>query len=217
MPIRNLTAGKTRSLPVAQADLDRMYAILQGIDPTLSLDIVSGAQPASGPHRTGSHRHDVDASGFGHTADIVFSRDGRALMPDANKELYANYIKAAAPSFPGIGHYGWGIHVGNGNPAFWGPNKSAATADPTFAAAYAAGRGGAPAGPAGPTQAQAFQPALGDVVAPTGVATTTVNPMMSAGLGFIQRAEERRDREAEEDRKRREALFATPYLAGLYG
>src|SRR6185295_1046579 len=156
MPIRNLTAGKVRSLPVAQADLDRMYAILQGIDPTLSLDIVSGAQPASGPHRTGSHRHDVDASGFGHTADIVFSRDGQQLLPNANKELYAKYITAAAPVFPGIGHYDWGIHVGGGNPAFWGPNKSAATADPTFAAAYNAGRGTAPTQAGG---SPPFQPA----------------------------------------------------------
>ena len=216
MPIRNLTAGKTRSLPVAQGDLDRMYAILQGIDPTLSLDIVSGAQPASGPHRTGSHRHDVDASGFGHTADIVFSRNGQALMPNANKELYANYIKAAASSFPGIGHYDWGIHVGGGAPAFWGPNKSAATADPTFAAAYNAGRGAAPTQAGG---SPPFQPALGDVVAPTSVATSAVpnDPLTAAGFGFLQRAQERRDRESEDERQRREALFSTVGLAGLYG
>lgn len=215
MAIRNLTAGKTRSLPVAQADVDRMYAILQGIDPTLSLDIVSGAQPASGPHRTGSHRHDVDASGFGHTADVVFSRGGQQLLPNANKALYAKYFTAAAPYFPGMGHYDWGIHVGSGAPAFWGPNKSAATADPQFAAAYNQGRGSAQAG-ASPPQ---FQPALGDVVAPTSVATSAVpvsDPLAQAGLGFIQRAEERRERESEEERKRRIALFSQPSLAGLY-
>jgi hypothetical protein len=214
MPIRNLTAGKTRNLPVAQADLDRMYAILQGLDSTLNLDIVSGAQPASGPHRTGSHRHDVDASGFGHTADIVFSRDGQQLLPSENKALYANYIQAAAPYFPGIGHYDWGIHVGSGNPAFWGPNKSASTADPAFAAAYNAGRGAPAQAGASPPQ---FQPALGDVVSPTAVSTTPIrDPLAQAGLGFLKQAEERRERESEEERKRRIALFAGPGLAGLY-
>ena len=214
MPIRNLTAGKTRHLPVAQADLDRMYAILQGIDPTLSLDIVSGAQPASGPNRTGSHRHDVDASGVGHTADVVFSRNGQAIMPGADRQLYANFIRQAAPVFPGMGHYNWGIHVGGGAPAFWGPDKSAATADPQFAAAYNAGRGaGAQAGTAPP-----FQSALTDIVAPTAVPTTAVpgNPMANIGLQFLQRAEERKQREAEDERERRLALFSTPGLAGLY-
>jgi hypothetical protein len=41
--------------------------------------------------------------------------------------------------------------------------------------------------------------------------------MASIGLGFIQRAEERRKREAEEEQARREALFAQPFgLSGLY-
>lgn len=215
MAIRNLTQGKIRSLPVARSDIDRMYAILQRLDPSLSLDIVSGAQPASGPNRTGSHRHDVDASGVGHTADIVFSRDGQQLMPNQNRDLYRNYIQAAASQFPGMGHYDWGIHVGGGAPAFWGPDRTSATADPAFQAAYNQGRGMAP--PSG--QPAAFQPALADIVAPTPVATTPFqgNPMASIGLGFIQRAEERREREAEEEQARREALFAQPFgLSGLY-
>src|SRR5262245_33376578 len=127
-----------------------MYAILQGLDPTLSLDVISGGQPATGPHRTGSHRHDVDASGVGHPADVVFSRNGQALMPDANKQLYADFIQKASGSFPGIGHYPWGIHVGGGAPAFWGPDKTGATADATFRAAYNAGRGGSAVAMAAP-------------------------------------------------------------------
>jgi hypothetical protein len=225
MAIRNLTAGKTRHLPVSDIDLQRMYAILQKIDPTLSLDVVSGGQPASGPGRTGSHRHDVDASGVAHTADVVFSRNGQVLLPGENKPLYTNFIQQASGSFPGIGHYPWGIHVGGGKPAFWGPDKTGATADPAFLAAYNAGRGGSGAQMSAAGAQPAFQAPLGDVVAPNVVQTTPVetSPLANVALGFLQKAEERRAKEAEEERERRTALFAPPPvvipstgLAGLY-
>ena len=70
-----------------------------------------------------------------------------------------------------------------------------------------------------------FQPAFGDLVAPNAVETTPIGTdLKSLGLGFIQDAEKKRAREAQDERQRRQALFAQPVapmasagLSGLYG
>jgi len=72
--------------------------------------------------RTGSTRHDVHDHGKSGTADFVLSYNGKDVTPDQNKKAYAKLFRAAAPYFPGIGHYGWGVHIGGGNEMFWGPN-----------------------------------------------------------------------------------------------
>src|SRR5262245_29076184 len=143
MAIRDLTRGKIRHLPVDPRRLQRMQEILASIDPELDIDVVSGGQPALGSRgrRTGSTRHDVHG-GVSETADIVFSRRGQQILPNSNKELYARFIQRAAQEFPGMGHYNWGIHVGGGTPAFWGPTTHASSADPYFVAAYNEGRKG---------------------------------------------------------------------------
>lgn len=97
--------------------------------------VVSGGQPRQGRRRTGSHRHD-----HGNAVDFHLTRDGRRVTPEQDPQLYERMIELSAQDHAGIGHYGWGLHVGGGNPAFWGPDKSSKSADPQFAAAYQRGR-----------------------------------------------------------------------------
>lgn len=92
--------------------------------------------------RTGSTRHDVDASGMSQTADVVLKRDGKVVKPMEDKALYKSFIQNAAKRFPGIGHYSWGVHVGGGSEAFWGPSTTDRDADPDFKNAFIAGRAG---------------------------------------------------------------------------
>ena len=84
----------------------------------------------------------MDGSGKSGTADVVLLRNGKPVTPDQDPALYERFFEAAAPYFPGMGHYSWGVHVGGGGTAFWGPDKSAATANPQFAAAARRGRQG---------------------------------------------------------------------------
>lgn len=133
--------GKIRDIPVSVPYQRTVSAIVRSLGPDLDIRVTSGAQarPGEGP-RTGGHRHDVDAHGEGHTADLVLVRNGREVLPGDDPELYARFFEVAAPYFPGMGHYDWGIHVGGGKPAFWGPDTTGATASPVFAEAYNRGR-----------------------------------------------------------------------------
>lgn len=139
--------GGTRILPLSKSYVQTVAGVVRAIDPSLNVIITSAAQPTkgmaalTGGSRTGSTRHDVDSHGEGHTADFVLSVGGKRILPGENKELYAHVIEEmAAAGFTGIGHYAWGIHVGRGKPAFWGPSTGAADADPVFKAAYDKGR-----------------------------------------------------------------------------
>jgi hypothetical protein len=72
---------------------------------------------------------------------LVLLRNGRAVLPDDDHALYEKLLEnAAASGFPGIGHYSWGVHIGGGTVAAWGPTKSSASLDPKFTAAIARGR-----------------------------------------------------------------------------
>lgn len=135
-------SGKIRSLPLSQQYMMTVSNLVRQLGPDIDLSVTSAAQPqkGSGGRRTGSTRHDVDEHGVGHTADFVLTRNGKAIRPSQDPQLYARFIELAAPHFPGIGHYDWGIHVGGGSPAFWGPDTTAATANPLFRAAYNKGR-----------------------------------------------------------------------------
>jgi len=156
--------GKTRSRPLSNDYTSKLGNIVQGIDPTLGIRVTSAGQDRAGPNRTGSKRHDVDENGEAHTADLVLTHNGKPLLPSEHKELYSTLIERAAPHFPGIGHYGWGIHIGGGDEAFWGPDTKGASADPVFAAAFARGRGKtAQAVPTGPQQ----DPAQGSELSPS--------------------------------------------------
>lgn len=126
--------GKVRSLPVMREYVEKVVPAVQAVDPGLTVKITSAGQESG--QGTGSHRHDVNSRGESGTADIVLMKDGKPIRPGDDKALYAKVIEnLAAQGFTGIGHYGWGIHVGGGSRAKWGPDKSGASVDPVFAAA----------------------------------------------------------------------------------
>lgn len=90
----------------------------------LNTEVFSGGQPSSGPHRTGSHRHD-----HGQSADVYLRDQSGHKLSMNNAEDRAkmgNYISeavkrgatgvGAAPDYMGE----HGIHVGGGNPGTWG-------------------------------------------------------------------------------------------------
>lgn len=137
-------AGKTRSLPVSQTYLMQLMTAVQATDPTLQVKIVSAGQPPKGTSkkRTGSTRHDVDPkTGYSNTADVVLVKNGKEIKPTADKALYSRFLQnAAAVGFTGIGHYSWGVHIGGGKIAAWGPSTTSRDLDPEFAAAIEAGR-----------------------------------------------------------------------------
>lgn len=147
--IINSTKGKVRDLPVSDEALALMRRAAEMTDPSISIEITSGGQApkGSGGKRTGSTRHDVDHTGHSHTADIVLLRNGKAVRPGEDKALYAKYMEnAARVGFTGIGHYDWGIHVGNGSKSAWGPSTSSNDLDPEFGAAIQRGWEGAVGG-----------------------------------------------------------------------
>lgn len=137
-------ATKIRNKPVSDGFLRSLNTALSATDPRLGARIISGGQPPKGKggRRTGSTRHDVDKTGHAHTGDLVLTIDGKDVLPGENKQLYASFLRNAAPFFPGIGHYKWGVHVGSGTTAAWGPTKSRRSLDPVFAAAIRDGRTG---------------------------------------------------------------------------
>jgi hypothetical protein len=124
-------AGKTRAKPVSREYVERVVPAIQSIDPALSIKITSGGQnPGEG---TGSHRHDVDHKGEAGTSDFVLVRNGKVLTPETDKATYVKVAEElAAQGFTGIGHYKWGLHVGGGKQAAWGPSRSSADLDPDF-------------------------------------------------------------------------------------
>ena len=116
------TQNATRNLPIA----DTLRQVLARAAETARVDTVvvtSGGQPATGPHRTGSHRHD-----FGNAADLQLLKAGRALdfTNDGDRPTVAAFVTAAAAN--GATGIGAGVdymgpktlHVGFGSKAVWG-------------------------------------------------------------------------------------------------
>ena len=137
--------GKIRDHPLSDDFTHRLRSIVAPLGDDINVVITSGGQDrigTSGARRTGSTRHDVDGSGHANTADLVLTRNGRVVLPNEDKELYARFFHLAAAQFPGLGHYSWGVHVGGGSVAAWGPTTRAASLDPYFKAAIDAGRVG---------------------------------------------------------------------------
>jgi len=138
VPIVDMTQGKIRDKPISQDVRARMSAAAVATDPNLSIGLVSGGQDPKGPgaKRTGSDRHD-----HGEAGDIILIRDGQQIRPGDDPALYERFLEnAAAAGFTGIGHYDWGVHVGGGKAAAWGPSTTSRDLDPTFGAAIARGR-----------------------------------------------------------------------------
>lgn len=130
------SARTIRDQPIDPTLMQNMSSVAASLGTGIGIHVTSGGQDASGPGHTGSARHN-----HGGAVDFVITQDGRQIKPADNPVLYANFIELAAQHHPGIGHYDWGIHVGGGSPAFWGPDKTAASADPYFRDAYQRGRG----------------------------------------------------------------------------
>lgn len=131
------TGGKIRDKPVQGWVRDGLARAAAATDSRIAIKIVSGGQNplGVGGKRTGSTRHD-----HGNAADIVLVVDGKEVLPSQDKALYARFFRnAAAAGFKGLGHYEWGIHIGGGAQAVWGPDRSSKTLDPEFAKAAAEG------------------------------------------------------------------------------
>lgn len=128
------TQGKIRNLPAAQWVSDGVARAAYATDPNIAVKVTSAGQlPGQG---IGSPRHD-----HGNAVDIVLVRNGREVTPAEDPELYATFLRnAAAAGFTGLGHYAWGVHVGGGSEAAWGPDKTKNSLDPRFAEAIAQGR-----------------------------------------------------------------------------
>ena len=130
-------AGKVRSQAPRSDLVQGVSQNASALGSDIGVVITSAGQPSSGPGRTGSHRHDN-----GNAIDFVLTRNGQRVTPDQDPELYARMIELSARNNTGIGHYEWGLHVGGGTEAFWGPDKTSASADPYFASAFRRGREG---------------------------------------------------------------------------
>jgi hypothetical protein len=136
-------SGTIRNRPVdAELIATLSHIVETKLPPGTMINVTSGGQDpkGEGPNRTGSTRHDVDANGHGQAVDFFLTLDGKKVLPGTHPEIYAALIFEAAKYFPWIGHYSWGVHIGYGAPAFWGPDTSSKTADPDFREAYIEGR-----------------------------------------------------------------------------
>lgn len=129
-----------RDDPVDSTIMARLSNIVGNMGSEYGIVVTSGGQPSEGTDgvdRTGSHRHD-----HGGAVDFYLTRNGQRVNPNEDKQLYSELIERSAPYFSGIGHYDWGVHMGGGEQAFWGPNTKNNTADKDFQSAYWRGRVG---------------------------------------------------------------------------
>jgi len=227
--LRYSNQGATRNMPLDP----RLVNAMSFLGPMgITMDVFSGGQPSSGPHRTGSHRHDLGGAG-----DVMFMRNGQPISwsNPADVPVFEDIVRQARAA--GVTGFGAGegymrpgsMHLGFGTPAVWGAGGSGANAPGWLRDAF----GGAAQGtvPAVTQTASAVSPlaqsfgrsaavgagqGIGDVVGQ--------NAMMPGldmiGLTFLQQAEARRDREnaeREAEQQRRIAMFSPPAgVAGLY-
>lgn len=134
--LKYANAGATRNQPL-DPKLKNALAFLP--DMGVQAVVFSGGQDESGPHRTGSHRHDD-----GRAADMMFVKDGRQLdwaNPDDQPIFQQIVEKAKARGVTGIGA-GPGymregsMHMGFGTPAVWGAGGRSANAPGWLKNAY---------------------------------------------------------------------------------
>jgi len=129
------TGQTVRSQPVDPELMSDVSNMAASLGPDVGVLVTSGGQSDVGPGRTGSTRHD-----HGNAVDFAMTRNGRVVTPEQDPALYAKMIEGLSGEHQGIGHYEWGLHVGGGSAAFWGPDKTSASADTYFRNAYNRGR-----------------------------------------------------------------------------
>jgi conjugal transfer mating pair stabilization protein TraG len=134
--------GATRDLAPPVATMATISGILNEMGPSFGFVATSGGQPSFGDDRVGGHRHDVGPGAEDHqgAVDGYLTHNGQRLYPGQHQRQYSEFIESAARHFPGIGHYDWGIHVGGGDQAVWGPDTTKNTVDQNYADAYWRGR-----------------------------------------------------------------------------
>ena len=139
--IRENQGRSIRNLPITAA-LKHVLTVAgdaAGID---AVEITSGGQPSSGPHRTGSHRHDN-----GNAADLDLRRNGALLdfTRSADQPIVARFVKAAVASGAtgvgaGVGYMGpTKLHIGFGSEAVWGAGGQRANAPGWLVGAFEEG------------------------------------------------------------------------------
>lgn len=230
--IRDATGGKIRDMPLAQDVQDRLATAVTAVDPSLGVMLVSGGQVDAGTARkeaidkleaadveitedtiaaevakvrTGSERHD-----HGEAGDIVLTRNGEPVTPDQDPELYARFLQsAAAAGFKGIGHYSWGVHVGGGSVAAWGPDTTGATLDPEFGAAIARGRSNQI-----DTKGGIEAVSVSDAMSPA--AFSAMDKEMRAQINFNNAQADRQDRQEQAEIDTRQDLNAFNLANRLY-
>lgn len=134
--LRYANQGATRNQPISP---ELMEALSFLSDLGVTMEVFSGGQPAQGPNRVGSHRHD-----HGRSADVFFHKDGRRLdwANDADRPIFGDIVSRAKAA--GVTGFGAGpdymqpgsMHIGFGSPAVWGAGGKSANAPDWLRAAY---------------------------------------------------------------------------------
>ena len=130
VPVDEQQGHSTRKLPIT-GKLKALLAKAGGLAGIDKVVVFSGGQPATGPNRVGSHRHD-----FGNAADIRLIKDGKHLSHLSPNDLpyYKSFAKAAAALGAtgigaGPGYMGpTAMHVGFGPKTTWGRGGKSANA-----------------------------------------------------------------------------------------
>lgn len=138
----------TRRLPLN----DRTRSMLEQASAATGLDVrvTSGAQPSSGPNRTGSHRHDQEVGAADlQLLDKATGKPVNMSTPEGQQQIIA-FMRAARDA--GATGFGAGtdymgnetIHVGFGDPGVWGAGGKSANAPKWLVAGLSGGEGGRP-------------------------------------------------------------------------
>ena len=180
--IRYMNQGATRNQPL-NPDLVNAMSFLNELGVTM--DVFSGGQDATGPHRTGSHRHD-----HGNAGDVFFSKGGRQLdwaNPD-DVPVFQDIVRRGKAA--GVTGFGAGegymrpgsMHLGFGTPAVWGADGSGANAPDWLRNAYGSGAGadrGRGQSHQNPMTPEAAPPAAPATAAPEGPEQSPLGKMMA--------------------------------------
>jgi len=138
--LRYENQGATRNQPLSPQLISALSQVLPQMG--IQMEVFSGGQPSSGPHRTGSHRHDQ-----GNAADVFFSKGNRRL--DWRNKADIPILQEIVQRGRQAGISGWGagegymqpgsMHVGFGSPSVWGAGGAGRNAPAWLRAAYEGG------------------------------------------------------------------------------
>lgn len=134
--IRYANEGAVRNKPINEK-LSNALGFLPELGVTM--EVFSGGQDASGPNRTGSHRHDD-----GGAADVFFYKDGKRLdwANENDRPIFEDIVRRGKAA--GVTGFGAGegymqpgsMHIGFGSPAVWGAGGRSANAPEWLRNAY---------------------------------------------------------------------------------